>query len=643
VTDERTSRDRCSWHYLVLLGLLCQGFACQQWLMALVFGGLWWWAIRASRPVTRVPEPVEAVLLTVCLWVAYQLAPRVGIVWFASVSNALVLYQLLRLAERAGRRKRYFSAAVAVTQIAVGAQAVFDYRFALILIGALALLPATLRELEASRHGVVIRPRAALPRWREAALLFFFMGAFFVLFPRTHVSTYRSRLGMVHGGQQREIDMGESADDEGDLMVFRIEGEDIGYLRCLALDVFDGSTWRASPKMYREVGRPHSNERDRAVHRQVKVLAHKVLRTALPVDGAVLDMRGDYTQWPILAEHGGAMMPLPLRRPSTYYYWTRPGPLVCSLSPDQRRRYTAVPEVSAGVRQWTMSTVGEGLGPREQAERLVQRFRTEFTYQLGAPVLRSDTALEEFLLVRKEGHCGRYASALSALLRTRNIPARVVLGYLPSEENAFGGFYNVRTRHAHAWSEAWFEDEGWVTLDATPVGESIPRERRRLSLTLYEWVEFVWYSKIVEFGFAEQIRLAGGITHTMQAALTTVLGTRAGLVLAVVLVGALTVVRKLRDRYPRKGAGTSRQRAAFARNFYGRFLRLLRREHHVKRASQTPLEFLSGLRGAEYPRGEDAEVVTRQFCRVRYAESPLSDVEEAEIGAALDRIRRRSE
>jgi len=57
-----------------------------------------------------------------------------------------------------------------------------------------------------------------------------------------------------------------------------------------------------------------------------------------------------------------------------------------------------------------------------------------------------------------EGDCTEHAVLLAALLRAREIPARVAMGlvYMPSQQ-AFG---------YHMWTEAWI-DGGWIPLDAT--------------------------------------------------------------------------------------------------------------------------------------------------------------------------------
>jgi hypothetical protein len=52
-------------------------------------------------------------------------------------------------------------------------------------------------------------------------------------------------------------------------------------------------------------------------------------------------------------------------------------------------------------------------------------------------------------------------------LRAAGIPARVVTGYQGGEVNPITRQLVVRQSEAHAWSEAWFTDLGWVRIDPT--------------------------------------------------------------------------------------------------------------------------------------------------------------------------------
>ena len=104
-----------------------------------------------------------------------------------------------------------------------------------------------------------------------------------------------------------------------------------------------------------------------------------------------------------------------------------------------------------------------------------------FLYTLTPPALGAQP-VDEFLFETREGFCEHYASALTVLLRAAGLPARVVMGYQGGELNGFGGYYIIRQSDAHAWTEVWLEDEGWVRVDAVA---AVAPERVALGSTRY--------------------------------------------------------------------------------------------------------------------------------------------------------------
>jgi hypothetical protein len=52
-------------------------------------------------------------------------------------------------------------------------------------------------------------------------------------------------------------------------------------------------------------------------------------------------------------------------------------------------------------------------------------------------------------------------------MRAAGIPSRVVTGYTGAEFNPLAGHYRVLQSNAHAWSEVWFPEAGWVRVDPT--------------------------------------------------------------------------------------------------------------------------------------------------------------------------------
>jgi transglutaminase-like putative cysteine protease len=113
------------------------------------------------------------------------------------------------------------------------------------------------------------------------------------------------------------------------------------------------------------------------------------------------------------------------------------------------------------------------LGLRDRSSRdavtaVRQYFGGVFRYStdLEAPIGRR-TALEDFLLRTRTGHCEYFGTATVLLLRAGGIPARYAVGYAVSEWSPHEERYLVRARHAHSWAQAWV-DGAWRDVDTTP-------------------------------------------------------------------------------------------------------------------------------------------------------------------------------
>jgi transglutaminase-like putative cysteine protease len=116
-----------------------------------------------------------------------------------------------------------------------------------------------------------------------------------------------------------------------------------------------------------------------------------------------------------------------------------------------------------------------GPGPQNApalVEAVLERLRTGgFVYTLEPGVYGQHTA-DEFWFDRKAGFCEHFASAFAVLMRAMDIPARVVTGYQGGELNGVDGYWTVRQRDAHAWTEVWLQGRGWVRVD--PTGAAMP-------------------------------------------------------------------------------------------------------------------------------------------------------------------------
>ncbi len=81
--------------------------------------------------------------------------------------------------------------------------------------------------------------------------------------------------------------------------------------------------------------------------------------------------------------------------------------------------------------------------------------------------MQTEDQIDELWFDKKTGFCAHYASAMTFMLRSQNIPARVVAGYMGGQWNDSGEYLNVRQMEAHAWVEYWQEGVGWMRADPT--------------------------------------------------------------------------------------------------------------------------------------------------------------------------------
>lgn len=134
---------------------------------------------------------------------------------------------------------------------------------------------------------------------------------------------------------------------------------------------------------------------------------------------------------------------------------------------------------------------------------------------------------EDFLRYIRQGHCERFASALALMLRSCQIPSRIVVGFRGAEAHkvpAGQGWYIVRQSHAHSWVEAMIlrEKPGeprtrhWLTLDPTPSeelpgadGSVVPSGWKELLLS----GQGVWRSFVLDYNMDRRRAAATVLTN----------------------------------------------------------------------------------------------------------------------------------
>ncbi|WP_235201471.1 transglutaminase-like domain-containing protein [Microbacterium sp. CH12i] len=71
----------------------------------------------------------------------------------------------------------------------------------------------------------------------------------------------------------------------------------------------------------------------------------------------------------------------------------------------------------------------------------------------------------------------QYAVAMTLLAGELGIPARVVMGFYPAEEQEGAAEFTATGDNIHAWVEVNFKGFGWVQFDPTPPEDQVPNDQ----------------------------------------------------------------------------------------------------------------------------------------------------------------------
>jgi len=247
------------------------------------------------------------------------------------------------------------------------------------------------------------------------------------------------------------------------------------YWRAMVMDDFDGRTWRQSKKSYL-IRQTKSSSFTRDIptlvgdktHYQV-MLEPSYQRWLFSL--AVVNQKNlESTQLNILSLPNYTIKSSkPISQTSSYEVTSYTRSLLNSpLSYDEREKTLHIPsnnnpKLHAEGRRLKLKYPDE----IQRAQAILDMIREDdFHYTLTPPLL-SGHELDQFFYDSKKGFCVHYASAFTFMMRASGTPARLVTGYLGGEYNKQSGHLSIYQYDAHAWSEIWVNDKGWVRVDPT--------------------------------------------------------------------------------------------------------------------------------------------------------------------------------
>ncbi|WOD40460.1 DUF3488 and DUF4129 domain-containing transglutaminase family protein [Nodosilinea sp. E11] len=164
--------------------------------------------------------------------------------------------------------------------------------------------------------------------------------------------------------------------------------------------------------------------------------------------------------------------------------------------PGMRSHYLQVPDailepVRAKTEELLATSPTPLSDPYEKALYLAQALKQRYTIQPELPFFTADQDLvESFLFTTEGGYPDHFSTVLTVMLRSIDIPARLVAGFGEGDFNPLTGFYVVRNTDAYAITEVYFPQYGWFGFDPIPGHELIPpslREYEAFSLVRRFW------------------------------------------------------------------------------------------------------------------------------------------------------------
>ena len=138
-------------------------------------------------------------------------------------------------------------------------------------------------------------------------------------------------------------------------------------------------------------------------------------------------------------------------------------------------RYTQLPpEFPEKIRDLTKNITLGFVTQFDKTKAIETYLRENLTYNLRIqPPPYNVDGVAHFLFSTQEGYSEYFASAMTVMLRTQGIPARLVTGYSVGDKLPEDDIYLVRDKHSHAWVEVFFAQYGWIPFEPTP-GAQIP-------------------------------------------------------------------------------------------------------------------------------------------------------------------------
>ena len=293
---------------------------------------------------------------------------------------------------------------------------------------------------------------------------------------------------------------------------------------------------------------------------------------------------------------------------------------VPELTPEMRRETLQLPPLDPRIPQLARAITSTAATELGRARALERRLRRDYSYSLELPGREVSDPLADFLFIRRKGYCEHFATAMAVMLRTLDVPTRLVTGFQSGTYNPLSDLWVVRASDAHSWVEAWIPEHGWTAFDPTPPDPNQTSSALLSRLELYvDAAQTFWQDWVVSYDLRRQGTLSyrmesgarrlgirwvdwlGGLRYTWPSGrLPALRFSGLGSAVLVLLAGCGWFFGPHLLRLARLWTGVRRVRRGNAATgdatlLYERMLQVLKRRGYQKPAWFTPAEFVASL------------------------------------------------
>ncbi|MDY6844756.1 MAG: DUF3488 and transglutaminase-like domain-containing protein, partial [Thermodesulfobacteriota bacterium] len=348
---------------------------------------------------------------------------------------------------------------------------------------------------------------------------------FFIIVPRLGIGLfYRKNLNLIHiSGFSEKVDIGKFGEImENTQVVMRvlfdrskIKVPHVSYFRGVAFDHYENSVWTRSTREMTRLNRgakgmialrrdiaPENLEKIEIVLEPLDTPVIFTVYTPAYIEGNFYYLFRD--------DFDALYSKSAFYTKSRYFVYFNHSSYLSrynDISDEALKPYLGLPRLSTDITNLAKQVTSGIHSIRDKAIKVESFLKKTYQYTLTVKKPLGITPLEDFLLYSKKGYCEHFATAMVVMLRSIDIPARLVAGYTARQWNDVGKFFVVRESDAHTWVEAYLPSIGWIPFDPTPITHE-PRITQSLYTTISEYIELLrlrWDRYVIDYSYKDQV------------------------------------------------------------------------------------------------------------------------------------------